>query len=121
MRSHASSEKEAMKKYLSSVKHARKVGGKPISKALAIASMGYSTSKENIGNLTRFGSIVFSPPYFDALSMKKGGGSKAAILHEESTKELQLKRSGLFAVRKIYLHLILLSRITSVTYQNLAP
>ena len=100
MRSQASSEKEAMKKYLSSVKHARKVGGKPISKALAIASIGYSTSKENIGNLTRFGSIIFSPPYFDALSMKKGGGSKAAILHEESTKELQLKRSGPFAVKK---------------------
>jgi len=66
---------------------------------------------------------MFSPPYFNAI--KKGGEgphadnkrisyeerikrfqgystnpSKASILHEESTKELQLKRSGPFAVKK---------------------
>lgn len=48
----------------------------------------------------KLNSVIFSPPYFDALSMKKGGGSKTSILHEESTKELQMKRSGPFAVKK---------------------
>lgn len=40
---------------------------------------GYSEDKGNIGNVSRFGSIVLSPPYFDALSLNKGGGSKASI------------------------------------------
>jgi DNA modification methylase len=48
----------------------------------------------------KLNSVIFSPPYFDALSMKKGGGSKTSILHEESIKELQMKRSGPFAVKK---------------------
>jgi DNA modification methylase len=61
---------------------------------------GYSTNSNNIGNVRRFGSIVFSPPYFDALSVNKGGGSKNSILHEETTKELQMQRSGPFAVKK---------------------
>jgi len=61
---------------------------------------GYSTDKENIGNISKFGSIIFSPPYFDALSITKGGGSKTSIQHEESTQELQMKRSGPFAVKK---------------------
>jgi hypothetical protein len=61
---------------------------------------GYSTDKENIGNISKFGCIVFSPPYFDALSITKGGGSKTSIQYEESTKELQMKRSGPFAVKK---------------------
>ncbi|MEM1661187.1 MAG: DNA methyltransferase [Candidatus Bathyarchaeia archaeon] len=100
MRSQVSSEKEAMKKYLNSIKQAKRVGGKPISKALARSNLGYGTSKDNIGNITKFGSILFSPPYFDALSINKGGGSKSSILYEESTQELQMKRSGLFAVKK---------------------
>jgi len=62
-------------------------------------SSGYSQSKDNIGNISKFGSIVFSPPYFDALSINKGGGSKTSILYEES-QELQMKRSGTFAVKK---------------------
>jgi DNA modification methylase len=61
---------------------------------------GYSTDKENIGNISKFGCIVFSPPYFDALSITKGGGSKTSVQYEESTKELQMKRSGPFAVKK---------------------
>jgi DNA modification methylase len=61
---------------------------------------GYSTDKENIGNIAKFGSIILSPPYFDALSITKGGGSKASIIHEESTQELQMKRSGPFAVKR---------------------
>jgi DNA modification methylase len=61
---------------------------------------GYSTDSGNIGNITQFGSIIFSPPYFDALSITKGGGSKTSILYEESTQELQMKRSGPFAVKK---------------------
>jgi len=61
---------------------------------------GYSTDKENIGNISKFGSIIFSPPYFDALSITKGGRSKTSIQHEESTQELQMKRSGPFAVKK---------------------
>lgn len=48
----------------------------------------------------KFGSIIFSPPYFDALSITKGGDSKSSILYEESTQELQMKRSGSFAVKK---------------------
>ncbi len=48
----------------------------------------------------KLGSIFFSPPYFDALSVKKGGGSKTSILYEETTKDLQMKRSGPFAVKK---------------------
>jgi len=54
----------------------------------------------NIGNIPQFGSIIFSPPYFDALSVTKGGGSKSSILYEESTQELQMKRSGPFVVKK---------------------
>jgi len=61
---------------------------------------GYSTDLSNIGNIPQFGSIFFSPPYFDALSVNKGGGSKTSILHEETTQELQMKRSGPFAVKK---------------------
>jgi len=61
---------------------------------------GYSTDSSNIGNLPQFGSIVLSPPYFDALSITKGGGSKSSVLYEESTEELQMKRSGPFAVKK---------------------
>jgi len=100
MKSQVSSEKEAMEKYFSSVKHAKRIGGKPISKALARSNLGYGTSKDNIGNIPKFGSIIFSPPYFDALSITKGGGSKSSILYEESTQELQLRRSGPFAVKK---------------------
>ena len=48
----------------------------------------------------KLNSVVFSPPYFDALSITKGRGSKASILHEESTKGLQMKRSGPFVVKK---------------------
>ncbi len=40
---------------------------------------GYSTNSANIGNIPEFGSIVFSPPYFDALSITKGGGSKSSV------------------------------------------
>jgi DNA modification methylase len=98
MKRMVSSEEEVMKKYLSSVKQAKKVGGKPISKALARSNLGYGNSKDNIGNISEFGSIIFSPPYFDALSLSKGGGSKAPVLYEESTKELQLKRSGPYVV-----------------------
>lgn len=48
----------------------------------------------------KFGSVLFSPPYFDALSVNKGGGSKKSVLYEESTQGLQLRRSGPFAVKK---------------------
>jgi len=48
----------------------------------------------------QFGSVFFSPPYFDALSINKGGGSKTSILYEETTQDLQMKRSGPFAVKK---------------------
>jgi DNA modification methylase len=61
---------------------------------------GYSTDSKNIGNIPQFGSIFFSPPYFDALSVNKGGGSKASVLYEETTQDLQMKRSGLFAVKR---------------------
>jgi len=61
---------------------------------------GFSEDKGNIGNVSRFGSIVLSPPYFDALSLNKGGGSKASIGYEETTQHLQMKRSGPFAVKK---------------------
>jgi len=61
---------------------------------------GYSTNSNNIGNIRQFGSIVFSPPYFDALSLKKGGGSKVSIEYEETTQDLQKRRSGPFAVKK---------------------
>jgi DNA modification methylase len=47
-----------------------------------------------------FGSVFFSPPYFDALSLNKGGGSRSSIEYEETTKDLQMKRSGPFAVKK---------------------
>lgn len=100
MRSELSTEEEAMEKHRSSVDRAKRVGGKPISKALARASLGYGTSRNNIGNVARFGSVFFSPPYFDALSMNKGGGSKNSILHEERTQDLQRKRSGPFAIKK---------------------
>ncbi|MDI6826834.1 MAG: DNA methyltransferase [Candidatus Aenigmarchaeota archaeon] len=100
MKSRVSSVKEAMKKYQNSVEHAKRVDGRPISKALARSNMGYGTSKDNIGNISQFGSIIFSPPYFDALSLNKGGGSKASIQHEEMTQVLQMKRSGPFAVKK---------------------
>jgi len=60
---------------------------------------GYG-SGENIGHEESYGSIIFSPPYFDALSLNKGGGSKASIQHEETTQDLQMKRSGPFAVKK---------------------
>jgi len=61
---------------------------------------GYSEDKDNIGNIPQFGSIVLSPPYFDALSLNKGGGSRNSILHEETTQDLQMKRSGPFGVKK---------------------
>lgn len=61
---------------------------------------GYSDNEGNIGNVSRFGSIVLSPPYFDALSITKGSGSKSSARYEESTVELQMKRSGPFAVKK---------------------
>ena len=61
---------------------------------------GYSDNEGNIGNVSKFGSIVLSPPYFDALSVTKCGGSKKSALCEESTQELQMKRSGPFAVKK---------------------
>lgn len=48
----------------------------------------------------RYGSVVFSPPYFDALSIKKGGGSKDCACCEESTNDLRMKRSGPFAAKK---------------------
>lgn len=48
----------------------------------------------------KLGSVFFSPPYFDALSLNKGGGSRNSILHEETTQALQMKRSGPFAVKK---------------------
>ena len=48
----------------------------------------------------KVGSIFFNPPYFDALSVNKGGGSKTSILYEETTQDLQMKRSGPFAVKK---------------------
>lgn len=104
MKCQVSSEKEAMKKYRSSVEIVKRIGGNPISKALARSSMGYGRSKRNVGNIkdygNLFGSILFSPPYFDTLSMNKGGGSKISILYEETTQELQMKRSGPFAVKK---------------------
>lgn len=56
--------------------------------------------EDNLGHVERYGSVIFSPPYFDALSMTKGGGSKKSVLYEEATRELQMKRSGPFAVRK---------------------
>lgn len=100
MKTRVSSETEAMKRYLSSVNHAKRIGGRPISKALARSNLGYGVSEDNIGNIQKFGSIVLSPPYFDALSTNKGGGSTSSILFEESTTELQMKRSGPFAVKK---------------------
>jgi len=60
---------------------------------------GYG-SGENIGHAESYGSIIFSPPYFDALSLNKGGGSKVSIEYEETTQDLQMKRSGPFAVKK---------------------
>jgi len=36
-------------------------------------------NKENIGHARGYGSIIFSPPYFDALSVTKGGGSNNSI------------------------------------------
>jgi len=59
-----------MEKYLASVERAKKIGRKPISKAQARSNLGYGSSKDNIGNLSKFGFICFSPPYFDAI--KKG-------------------------------------------------
>jgi hypothetical protein len=100
MKTRVSSETEAMKRYLSSVKQAKRIGGRPISKALARSNLGYGISEDNIGNIQEFGSIVLSPPYFDALSITKHGGNQSSILLEESTKELQMKRSGPFAVKK---------------------
>ncbi|MCW4002653.1 MAG: DNA methyltransferase [Candidatus Bathyarchaeota archaeon] len=61
---------------------------------------GYSTDSANIGNIPKFGSIVLSPPYNDALSITKGGGSKNSIICEESTKELQTERNRPFAAKK---------------------
>jgi hypothetical protein len=100
MKNRASSETEAMEKHLSSVRHAKRIGGRPISKAPARSNLGYGVSDDNIGNIQKFGSIIFSPPYFDALSLNKGGGSKNSALYEETTKDLQMKRSGPFAVAK---------------------
>jgi len=51
-------------------------------------------------NARKVSSVVFSPPYFDALSISKGGGSKSSILHKESIHESQIKRSRPFAVKK---------------------
>ena len=91
---------EALRKYSNSVRRSKGISGKPISKSLALSSLGYGFSKKNIGNIQKFGTIVFSPPYFDALSLTKGGGSQSSILHEESTRELQMNRSGPFAAKK---------------------
>jgi len=93
IKSQSSSTKEAMEKYANSVEHARKVGGKPISKALAISSMGYSDSKENIGNIDKFGSILFSPPYEAALNASKHVGGIAS-------RDLQLAKTGLYSRSK---------------------
>jgi len=42
------------------------------SRSMRIAcEQGYSSDEDNIGNISRFGSIIFSPPYFDALSITK--------------------------------------------------
>lgn len=71
MQCSAKTEEQALRKYESSVSKAREIGGKPISKALAMSSLGYGVSKDNIRNIQKFGSIVFSPPYFDALSLNK--------------------------------------------------
>ena len=60
---------------------------------------GYG-DENNIGHFDKYGSIVFSPPYFDALSISKGGGSKSSILHKESIHESQIKRGRPFAVKK---------------------
>ena len=73
MKSRVPSENEAMKKYYSSVKRARGVGGKPISKSLARSNMGYGASKDNISNISEFGSIVFSPPYCGVIRGNKEG------------------------------------------------
>jgi len=60
---------------------------------------GYG-DKYNIEHFDKYGSIVFSPPYFDALSISKGGGSKSSILCKESARESQIERSRPFAVKK---------------------
>ena len=51
------------------------------SRSMRIAcEQGYSSDEDNIGNISRFGSIIFSPPYFDALSIiKSHHKSKFAI------------------------------------------
>ena len=93
MKCRASSRQKAIEKYQSSVKRARKVGGRPISKALAISNMGYSSSKENIGNITKFGSIVLSPPYEAALNASKHVGGIAS-------RDPQLAKTGLYSKSK---------------------
>ncbi len=72
MKCQVNSRDRAMRKYLRSIRNAKRVGGQPISKTLAFASMGYGNSKGNIGNINKFGTILFSPPYYNALSKKSG-------------------------------------------------
>lgn len=54
IRSQVSNKKEITKRYLSSLKKAKEVRGRPISKALARGMLGYSNSKENIGNISEY-------------------------------------------------------------------
>lgn len=90
-------EKRFVKQANENIKHLQKIyGDENLGKAVCIQGDARDLSSLD----EKFGGIFFSPPYFDALSVNKGGGSKTSILYEETTQDLQMKRSGPFAVKK---------------------
>ena len=99
-------EKKFVRQANKNIEHVRKLFlNRKLGKTICV--QGDARKLDSVLRKRKVKSILFSPPYFDALSTKKGGGSKAAILHEESTQELQLKRSGPFAVKKnLPLHIL---------------
>jgi len=92
-------EKKFARQANKNIEHVRKLfSNKKLGKAVCV--QGDARNLSSALRRKKVKSILFSPPYFDALSLRKGGGSKTSIEYEESTKELQLKRSGPFAVKK---------------------
>ena len=92
-------EKKFVKQANKNIGHMRKLfPNRELGKAICV--QGDARNLSSVLGKRKVKSILFSPPYFDALSLRKGGGSKTSIEYEESTKELQLKRSGPFAVKK---------------------
>jgi DNA modification methylase len=90
-------EKRFVKQANENIEHLQKLfGDKSLGRAVCIQGDARDLSFLD----EKFGCIFFSPPYFDALSVNKGGGSKTSILYEETTQDLQMKRSGPFAVKK---------------------